>query len=253
MVPLLAKSRSLGNNNHGYSEKERDDVHDGVNIGAVHIFRLVPLQGLGDRTSELSLECSGKISKRGISEGSNIDIDTLALFDAGKADATNNGDKHDIGQHGLDVHGRNDKANDGGKYGLAGLNNLSKTDSTHSHGKDRSSMSNASEQTNGDAGSNISSGKVRRLTKAGCPHGGTPYHTDNKLGSGDEPMSMDHVGSLLVVDIVHRVARIPGHNKQDQLECRSRGGSLSGGGHCCCSRIVRKMGGRDGNWRKPEE
>ena len=214
VVPLLLESRSLGNDNHGDGEEEGDEVHHGVDISRIHVLALITLEGLGDRSSELALESSCKIRERGISEGTDIDVDTLALLDAGKADTANDGDEHGISEHGLDIHGRHDETNDGSKDGLAGLDDLSKANGTHTHGKDRPSVSNAGHKADGDAGRDIGGGKVGLLAKAGGPHGDRPNHTDNKLSGSNEPMGMDHVGSLLVVHVVHGVAGIPGNDKK---------------------------------------
>lgn len=214
MVPLLLESRSLGNDNHGDSEEERDEVHDGIDIGRVHILGLVSLEGLGDRSSKLALEGSGKIGERGISEGSDVDVDALALLDAGKADTANDGNEHGISEHGLDIYGRYKETDDGSKDRLAGLDDLRKANGSHSHGKDRSGVGNAGHEADGDAGSDVGGGKIGLLAKAGGPHHDRPDHTDNELSGSDEPMSMDHVGSLLVVHIVHGIAGIPGNYKK---------------------------------------
>ena len=214
MVPLLLESRSLGNDNHGDSEEERDEVHDGIDIGRVHVLGLISLEGLGDRSSKLALEGSGKIGERGISEGSDVDVDALALLDAGKADTANDGNEHGISEHGLDIYRRHKETDDGSKDRLAGLDDLRKADGSHSHGKDRSGVGNAGHEADGDAGSDVGGGKIGLLAKAGGPHHDRPDHTDNELSGSDEPMSMDHVGSLLVVHIVHGIAGIPGNYKK---------------------------------------
>lgn len=217
VVPLLLESRSLGNDNHGDGEEEGDEVHHGIDISRIHVLALITLEGLGDRSSELALESSGKIGERGISEGTVIDVNALTLLDAGKADTANDGNKHGISEHGLDINGGHNETNDGSKDGLAGLDDLSKANGSHTHGKDRSSVGNAGHEADGDASRDIGGGQIGLLAKAGGPHGDGPNHANNELSGGNEPMGMDHVGSLLVVHVVHGVAGIPGNDKKHLL------------------------------------
>lgn len=46
------------------------------------------------------------------------------------------------------------------------------------------------------------------------PHNQTPDDTYHQLGSGDEPMGMNHVGGLLVVHIIKSVSGIPADDQK---------------------------------------
>jgi hypothetical protein len=75
-------------------------------------------------------------------------------------------------------------------------------------------MSEGSAEANRDARSNISSREIRSLTQTRSPQDQTHSNTNNQLCCGQEPMSVDHVGSLLVVDVVKRVTGIPGNDQE---------------------------------------
>ena len=75
--------------------------------------------------------------------------------------------------------------------------------------QNRPSMSDTSKQPNRNTCRNVRRGKIRRLAHSRSPHDHTPNHTHNKLSTGNEPMGVDHVGGLFVVDIVKSIASVP--------------------------------------------
>jgi hypothetical protein len=70
-------------------------------------------------------------------------------------------------------------------------------------------------KTNRNAGRDIRRSQVRNLAHTGSPHDATPDDTNDELSTSDEPMGVDHVGGLLVVDIVEGVSCVPGDNEAD--------------------------------------
>ena len=70
-------------------------------------------------------------------------------------------------------------------------------------------MSNARPESNGNACRNILCREVGLLPHSASPHDSAPDDADHKLRACDEPVSMDHIRRLLVVDVVECVARIP--------------------------------------------
>mmetsp|Transcript_33783 Transcript_33783/g.79634 ORF Transcript_33783/g.79634 Transcript_33783/m.79634 type:complete len:123 (-) Transcript_33783:5-373(-) len=78
-------------------------------------------------------------------------------------------------------------------------------------------MGEASAHTDRDAARDILAGKVGFLTQSGSPHDGTPNNSNNQLSAGDEPVGVDHVGCLLVEDIVEGVASVPSNHKECKL------------------------------------
>ena len=211
--PFNIEGRKFLDDNEWNGAAERDDVHDSVNVGRVHVLFLVTLKSLGNTRSKLSLERSGDVGHGSVGESGNVDIDSLSFLDASKTDSTNNWDKHGISQSRLDVNRRDKQTNDGGEGRFAGLDNLSERNGTDGGSKDGSSMSEAGAGSDRDAGGNISSGKVGLLAQSSSPHDKTPNNSDDQLGAGDKPMGMDHVGCLFVVYIVEGVTSIPSCDK----------------------------------------
>ncbi len=207
--PLNIKGRKFLDDNEWNGAAERDDVHDSVNVGRVHVLFLVSLKSLGNTRSELSLDRSGDIGHGSVGESGNVDIDSLSFLDTSKTNSTNNRDKHGISQSRLDVDRRDQQTNDGSEGRFAGLDNLGKGNGTDGGGEDGSSVGEAGASTDWDAGSNISSGKVGLLAQSSRPHDKTPNNSDDQLGAGNEPMGMDHIGCLFVVHIVKGVTSIP--------------------------------------------
>jgi hypothetical protein len=76
-------------------------------------------------------------------------------------------------------------------------------------------------QTDRNACRNITSGEIGWFAKTGRPNGDTRPN-NSKLSRHHEPVSMDHVGGLFVVNIVKRVTSIPSHH-QKGLAIRENG------------------------------
>mmetsp|Transcript_15827 Transcript_15827/g.23358 ORF Transcript_15827/g.23358 Transcript_15827/m.23358 type:complete len:97 (-) Transcript_15827:82-372(-) len=76
-------------------------------------------------------------------------------------------------------------------------------------------------KSNRDTLGNICAGKIGHLADAEGPAGNAPYNTDHQLSCGDEPMGMNHVGGILVVDVVKGISCIPGNYQQGQFRGRT--------------------------------
>lgn len=74
-------------------------------------------------------------------------------------------------------------------------------------------MGKACAESNGNAIRNILRRKVGSFAHAGAPHNCRPDDTYDELSARNKPVGVDHVGSLLVVDIVEGVSGIPRDNK----------------------------------------
>lgn len=75
-------------------------------------------------------------------------------------------------------------------------------------------MGKARAQSNWDAAGNVIGSEVGGFAKTSSPQEKTPDNSHNELSRRHEPMSVDHVGSLLVVDIVKGVEGIPSSNEK---------------------------------------
>ena len=59
----------------------------------------------------------------------------------------------------------------------------------------------------------IGSREVGLLAHTSDPHDNTPQHSNKELSARDEPVGVDHVRCLLIVDIVEGIAGVPGYNQ----------------------------------------
>mmetsp|Transcript_27439 Transcript_27439/g.80717 ORF Transcript_27439/g.80717 Transcript_27439/m.80717 type:complete len:225 (-) Transcript_27439:239-913(-) len=216
--PLLAKCGELCNHNHGHSEKKGDNVHDSINIRRVHILCLVALQCFRDTSPKFSFKCSRNIGNRRIHERSDIDVNPFSLLDTSKTNTTNDGNEHEVGKYWLHINWWDYEPYDCSEHRLARFHNLCEADSPNTHSKHGAGMGNACKKANRNTRRDICCIEIRLLPHTSGPHDCTPYHANNKLCTGHKPMRVDHVGCFLVVDIVKRVARIPGDNQSNQLE-----------------------------------
>ena len=170
ILPGLLQGRKLVDDDEWHGEAEGDDVHDTVDIGRTHVLATVSLQGFGDGRSELSLQGSSGIGHGGIEESFDVDANSLSFLDASETDTTNNRDEHGVGQHGLDIHRRNEDTDNSSEDRLAGLDNLLKGDFTDSGRQDGTAVSKTGKETDRDTGSDISSVEIRSLADSGSPH-----------------------------------------------------------------------------------
>lgn len=86
------------------------------------------------------------------------------------------------------------------------FDNLRKGHSTDGRRKYGSSMCEACTKTDGNAAGNIGSGEIWGFAQSRRPHDHRPDNSNDQLSSGDEPMSVDHVGRLFVVDVVEGIS-----------------------------------------------
>jgi hypothetical protein len=71
---------------------------------------------------------------------SHVDLNTLALLDAGEADTADDNEEHHVGEGGLDLNGGDDEGDDGSEDGLASLDDLGKRDGAATEGEDRATV-----------------------------------------------------------------------------------------------------------------
>ena len=67
-------------------------------------------------------------------------------------------------------------------------------------------MSKTCTQTDWDAAGDIRSVEIWSFTQTGSPHDHGPHNSNDQLSSCDEPVGMNHIRRLFVVNIVKRVA-----------------------------------------------
>jgi hypothetical protein len=216
-IPRLLQSRKLVDDDEWDGAAKGDDVHDGVHVGSVHVLGFVSLEGLGDGRSKLSLQGSGSIGQGCVCKGFHVNIYTLSFLDAREADTSNDRDEHGVGKHGLEVHWWDKDSDDGGKGRFTGLDDLRETDGTDSGGQDGTAVSETGEETDRHAGSPVSGSEIWGLAETSSPHDKTPYDTNNQLSASNSPMSVDHVGSSLIVDVVERVTGVPSKHQHGLL------------------------------------
>lgn len=212
-----------------------------THLRLAHLLELV-----GDSLSELSLEGGGDVGDGGEHEGGGVDVDSLALLDAGESDSTDDDKEHGIGKRRLDVNGGDEETDDGREDGLAGLHDLRETDGAGSHGENGATMGGSGAEADGDARNDVRAGEVGGLADSAGPQEEGPHDAEGVLGGGDElwfgggvrsgskrrtslrfvshPVRVHGVGRLLVVDVVQCVAGVPGGNQENLGGLGGRGG-----------------------------
>mmetsp|Transcript_31044 Transcript_31044/g.65093 ORF Transcript_31044/g.65093 Transcript_31044/m.65093 type:complete len:316 (+) Transcript_31044:173-1120(+) len=125
VVPLVLDGAGLLVDDGDEGPHRRDDVHHRVHVGRVHVLGLVRLEAVGDVLAELALEGRHEVSEGGPAEGEHVDLDALALLDAGEADAANNDEEHHVGEEWLRLDGGHCKRHNSGENRLARLHDLS--------------------------------------------------------------------------------------------------------------------------------
>ena len=86
-----------------------------------------------------------------------------------------------------------------------------------------SSVRDAGAKTNGNARGDVRRGELGHLAHARAPHDETPNNADDELSACHEPVSVDHVGRLLVVHIVEGVSGVPGRDQADLFTMMASG------------------------------
>jgi hypothetical protein len=90
-----------------------------------------------------------------------------------------------------------------GKGGFAGLTICRNETGLDGRGQDGSGMSEGGTEATGDARSNISSSELESYVRPAAHKNKSSRNTNNFNCAAAKPMSVDHVGSLLVVDVVN--------------------------------------------------
>mmetsp|Transcript_959 Transcript_959/g.2764 ORF Transcript_959/g.2764 Transcript_959/m.2764 type:complete len:211 (-) Transcript_959:431-1063(-) len=96
LVPGLLEGWEFLNDDEWDGAAEGDDVHDCVHVGGVHVLAWVGFELLGDAGSDLSLERGRCVGHGGEEERLDVDVDTLALLDAGKSNTSDDWDEHGV-------------------------------------------------------------------------------------------------------------------------------------------------------------
>jgi hypothetical protein len=84
-------------------------------------------------------------------------------------------------------------------------------------------MREACTETNGNAAGDVRSSEIGSLTQSRRPHDYRPNNSDDKLGSGDKPMGMNHIGCLFIVNVVERITCWSGMNQKRELTSINKG------------------------------
>ena len=128
--PLFLQGWQFVNDDKGDGAQKGNNIHDGIDVGGVHVFALVGLERLCDGRSKFTLESSRGVGHGSVQKGFDVNVDPLSFLDAGQTDTADNGNQHEVGQKWLDIGRGYQDTHDGGKDGFTGLDNLLKGDSS---------------------------------------------------------------------------------------------------------------------------
>mmetsp|Transcript_72584 Transcript_72584/g.193961 ORF Transcript_72584/g.193961 Transcript_72584/m.193961 type:complete len:303 (+) Transcript_72584:115-1023(+) len=189
MLPLFLDGARLLVEDRENSPHRREDVHNSIHVCRVHVLGLVSLQLMRDVLAKLSLECGHEVGEGSPAESEHVDLNTLALLDARKANTTNNDEKHQVGQSRLGLNGRNSERDQSSENRLASLDNLRKGDRAAAHRQNRSTMGASSEESNWEEIKPVLAGELGGFPDAEDPRRDVHQeHTNQQLETKQWPV-----------------------------------------------------------------